>query len=393
MVQTYSIAKVFVICCLALQYGIYTGVISYYYAVALSLILSLSYYLYSRKKSACFVSARFVGYLAIPVLLGVCYSCILFVLYNNSNIDFVKLFSRTLFYSATLLQGISLVLLFGKKAIDVLFEAAVLFYSIRVLEYLFQNGISSLVKYITTTISGTDMSETSILEAHEVTFVFGLFFIYYFSRNFALYKKKLLIALVFMILGYKRIMIPGILVAFIVIFLLKKIRLKKLSVIFVAFLGCFGSFAWLYLIKSNQIYTLAKVLDINFMGRLSLYRLISSEYEITPFFSGRGFGYLDVWSQIHTVETNGTALHNDTVLMYVELGFVLFVAYFIYYFVFLYSKSRSIYKYILPGIFCYTIICWCTDNVQVYFNYQVVELAIVYLLISERKQLLGGYNG
>lgn len=390
MIHKTTMNEIVLICCLAMQYGIYSGAISYYFAIALSLIFCLFWYLRDRKIFFRYMSVQSMGYLILPIVLGLLYSCILFLLYQNTYIDFVKLFSRTLFYSATLLQAISLIELYGKKAIDILFSAAALFYSARVLEYILQNGFVSLFEYVSTTLSGSDMSVTSVLEAHEVTFVFGLFFIYYFSRDIALYKKKIILALLYMLLGYKRIMVLALILALIVVFFIKKTYFKRFSVAIVSALTCLGSFVWLYLIKDNQIAVYANMLNINFMGRLSLNKLLSVEYEISPQFFGKGLGYLDVWSQIHTAETNGIAPHNDTALMYIELGFIFFILYFVYYLYLLYSKAKSSFKYIWPGLFCYTVICWTTDNVQVYFNYQVVLLSILYLLISQKSSFQSG---
>ena len=122
------------------------------------------------------------------------------------------------------------------------------------------------------------------------------------------------------------------------------------------------------------------------MGRISLNSLISNEYEINPSYAGKGLGYLDVWSYVHAVDTNNIALHNDTALMYVELGFILFAMYYVYYLYLLYSKAKSSMKDIWPGLFCYTIICWATDNVQVYFNYQVVLMSILFVIVTGIKK-------
>lgn len=375
-------SNVICVLCLALSYEIYFGTVSYYYAIALSLLFALLAYFASRKSIIDISPIAHIWYLVFPIVIGLLYSCFLFIIHNNGNLAFGKLFSRMLFYSATLLQGVCLVILYGLKAIDLLFDAAVIFYSIRVVEYLVNNGILSLFNYLYVSFSGTDMSETSILEAHEVTFAFGLFFIYYISRGFLRNKYRILIALIFILLGYKRIMIPGLVIAIISFFLVRKVRLKRFVVALLTMLCYTGSLAWLFLVKNNDLSDLGSKYNINFMGRVSLNSLISKEYEIGPSYMGKGLGYLDVWSYIHAIDTNNIALHNDTALMYIELGFILFAMYFIYYLYLLYSKARSNIKDIWPGLFCYTIICWTTDNVQVYFNYQVVLMSMLFVIVS-----------
>lgn len=379
-------SNIICVLCLALSYEIYFGTVSYYYAVALSLLFALLTYFASRKNIIDISPITHIWYLVFPIVVGLLYSCFLFIAHGNGNLAFDKLFSRMLFYSATLLQGVCLVILFGLKAIDLLFDAAVVFYSIRVIEYLVNNGILSLFNYLYISFSGTDMSETSILEAHEVTFVFGLFFIFYIAKGFSRNKYAILIAFIFILFGYKRIMIPGLIIAVISFFLVHKVRLKRFIVALLTMFCYAGSLVWLLLVKNNDLSNLESQYNINFMGRVSLNSLISKEYEIVPSYMGKGLGYLDVWSYIHAVDTDNIALHNDTALMYIELGFFLFAVYFIYYLYLLYSKAKSNMKDIWPGLFCYTIICWATDNVQVYFNYQVVLMSMLFVIVSGIKK-------
>ena len=379
-------SNVICVLCLALSYEIYFGTVSYYYAITLSLLFALLAYFASRKNIIDISPIVHIWYLVFPIVVGLLYSCFLFIAHSYGNLAFDKLFSRVLFYSATLLQGICLVILYGLKAIDLLFDAAVVFYSIRVIEYLISNGILSLFNYLYITFSGTDMSETSILEAHEVTFVFGLFFIFYMSRGFLRNKYRILIAFIFILFGYKRIMIPGLIIAMISFFLVRKVKLKRFIVALMTIFCYAGSLVWLFLVKNNDLSNLGSKYNINFMGRISLNSLISKEYEIGPDYMGKGLGYLDVWSYIHAIDTDNIALHNDTALMYIELGFILFAMYFIYYLYLLYSKAKSSIKDIWPGLFCYTIICWTTDNVQVYFNYQVVLMAMLFVIFSGIKK-------
>ena len=372
--------------CLALSYEIYFETVSYYYAIALSLLFALFVYFASRKNNIDISPIVHIWYLVFPIVIGLLYSCFLFIAHSDGNLAFDKLFSRILFYSATLLQGVCLVILYGLKAIDLLFDAAAIFYSIRVAEYLVSNGIPSLFNYLYISFSGIDMSETSVLEAHEVTFVFGLFFIFYISKGFLENKFRVLIAFIFILFGYKRIMIPGLVVAMLSLFLVRKARLKRFIVALLTVFCYIGSLAWLLLIKNNDLSVLGSKYNINFMGRISLNSLISNEYEINPSYAGKGLGYLDVWSYVHAVDTNNIALHNDTALMYVELGFILFAMYYVYYLYLLYSKAKSSMKDIWPGLFCYTIICWATDNVQVYFNYQVVLMSILFVIVTGIKK-------
>ena len=388
-----KIIEYITIVCLSLSYFMYSSLfkINYYFSICVGLILFvlMSCVLIINKKA--YVTKKkfwyYAGILLLPEVLLIIYSFIIIMAKNNSgNITIEKYIARSLLFISAMLASIGITGLYKKNAIDVIFKAAVLNYIVYIVVFIMENGIANLFYYTYLTVSGNEGIK-SILEAHEVTFVFGLLFLYYLFTGYDKNKKKVILCLIFSILGFKRIMMVAILIVFVLFYATKKTRLftKKLALISTIGLIIFSYF-WLYLVKENAMQSISENESINFMGRLSLYKLISKEFTLNLSFVGRGLGYIAVWGEKNLYITNGIALHSGILQMYNENGFIAFFSYLIYKVYFIAKiirdgeNEKNYIIYIL--IMIYTIICWSTDNVATYYNYLIASNIITLTLLN-----------
>lgn len=380
---------------LSLSYFIYSSLfnLNYYAAIFLGLglfglmIISKMQNNKSFANSPRFIKCMYI--IIIPQIILIIFSAIILLMRDPTTLELKKYFARSLLYITAACEGIAIVGLFRKKSIDILFKAAVINYSIIIFIFILKNGIINLIVSTYETIILGDNRIQSILEAHEITFVFGLFFIFYFISGYKSNKKKIVVCFIYMILGFKRIMIPGILVSIIFMVLFSKMSEKSkndkvfnkiafiMSIVFL-----FVSFIWLWAIKADWLVDFSKATQINFMGRIEIYELISKEYDVLINYFGKGLGYISYWGEKNANLTRNIALHNGIIQMYVENGCIMYIAYIIYHLYYVVKKMMGRNKLIWMSLFTFTIICWMTDNVASYFNYLVVLNALFAYLFN-----------
>lgn len=391
-----NIISWFIIICLSLSYFIYSSLITinYYFAIGIGVILIAIWLLLKKKVQNTYSNTdkfkKSFYLLLIPEVLIVLYSIFLILPVGNDELT-KKYISRACLFIVTALEGIAIVGLYKDKAIDIIFKSALLNYIIYIICFIQVNGIVSL--FITTyqTIF-EDVAIKSILEAHEVTFVFGLLFLYYLFTGYKENKSKVIICFIMSLLGFKRIMVVAVLLAILIKFILdfidKNINIKNISnkITFgVTIAILLVSFLWLYIISDEEINQISEETNINFMGRLQIYELIRDEYSLNISFLGRGLGFISYWGEINADYTNGVALHSGIIQMYVENGFIVFTLYLLNKLYFNYKRIKNVNKKNANIYFCimvYIIICWFTDNVATYFNFLVASNVIIMSLYN-----------
>ena len=98
---------------------------------------------------------------------------------------------------------------FYKNIVEAIFYAAIINYTFYVIAFIRIHGIKGLLTFIILT-ENAPLGEKP-LEVHELTFIFALLIIYYiWNWNNEKNKIKLFISSIYCILGYKRILILGV---------------------------------------------------------------------------------------------------------------------------------------------------------------------------------------
>ena len=299
-----QILKWLIIIGLSFSYFIYSNLISVNYYFAIGVMFLLIFLLLMNLKNTKINKTEGKTYLIIlvPEILIVIYSLLIILFQNNNNNNTLleNYLSRSLLFVSTALGSIAIIRLFKKDSISILFNAAIINYLFYIVIAIVSEGLSGIINYLEACFSGSDTVVKSVLEAHEITFVFGLFFLFFLFFDFEENKKKMIVALILFLLGFKRIGIIASLISMVFYFGIKNIKnIKLIRKIFLisSIILIIATIIWLYFIKSGFLIEFSRETDINFMGRLSVYSLIADEYSISPFFEGKGLGYITYWGE------------------------------------------------------------------------------------------------
>ena len=322
----------------------------------------------------------------IAVMLAV--SLIVYVA-DLSSVDVIKRGVEKITYQMiTILAALSTVYIFRKQAIDYTCAGFLLFNFVALLMAVKSSGISAaLADFIYFIQSkGDARGFMRLLELHEVIFSYGLFIIYYAykglhdKRNFIFFT----LCTLFFLLGFKRIGAGGLLLSLSIIPILRKMRYKSVRklVRIISILLLIIGFLYVIIVQTGLFVRIMNELKIDMMGRQNLYQYINNYYRISPLFLGHGFGSVTrILQSAGNIKINDTtiskltALHNDYVTMYVEMGFFGFLAWESYFLIYLRQFSEKYGRDVLSIYFLMTVYLFTTyftDNTALYFLVTIV---------------------
>ena len=245
----------------------------------------------------------------------------------------VRGMSKLLYQGFGIVYAIGFVYLCRERAIDCFFAGMVITNALIALLEIPGYGLAASLRSVITCILTFGDAEGYVraLEIHDVTFLFGQFFVYYAAlapREHAKERKVCLmkagVAMLFMLLGLKRTAIPGAMLwAVYAAFILRRRHPMRwvmgTSVAMIAFF-------WVYLIaiRTGLFSRMMNMLGIDSMGRDYIWGMAYPYYSLSPAFTGQGFEAVDaIVSQWHRegLINHPYPFHNDILKVYVELGF------------------------------------------------------------------------
>lgn len=275
----------------------------------------------------------------------------------------------------------------GKDCIELAFWGSIIYHFKMILLAAKAAGISTIVPDVISTISGGEMGVfMAILEVHEPTFAVGIFFLFFLFCDKDMFGKRkyLYIALsgLFLITGWKRNICGAVAAAIIIGLIMKKFEPQKQDLRIAVLCGICEILVcvfYVYLIKSNIFVTIMQEYGVNLMSREGLYEFIGDQYEFSPFFMGRGFGFVEeylVYVKTLGLKYAGSSLehiHNDLLLYYIEEGFWGYLIWLgmncIWYPIWWYKNGNSKLCLIYTIFNVYNLITFTTDNMS--SSYQV----------------------
>lgn len=314
----------------------------------LKYILALLWFAYSfskRLRRGNFtVKVKYLKELTIYVFPAIlmCVSVILSIIINHNftYAYFSRSASNILCLLAVLLGVFAALTEFGVKAIDYSFYGLVGSTIFNVLYTIYLYGIGPVITVIMNVIkvvtfsyeAGSVYSNVGYsLEVSDATFAYGFFFLFYllFTEHGKKRARRLLICIIGLYLGLKRVEIFAIIFAVIAFKLLirnDKTNTRNLQRIFMV-VTLIVSFLFLYLIKYHT--RVFSFLDIN---RVHLYSRLQALFRFSPLYIGKGFGYVNMWledvgSSLYILEVS----HSEILRMYIELGFIGLIIWIAYY--------------------------------------------------------------
>lgn len=278
------------------------------------------------------------------------------------------------------------VYMFGKKSIDYTVDAFILFNLGALCLALRQSGVQQALEDVNYFIrnAGDARGFMKLLELHDSSFVFGFFILYYifFEKKTIKTILRLMMSIVFFIIGFKRIAIAALSITVIlvcILYLLKDEKMKSLIMSICGINMCILGFLYVIGVRLEIFQLVTNEMAINTMGRNELYQFIEPYYNISPFFIGRGFEFI---TQLFKTETHEIlnlarigALHNGFLTNYIELGFLGFWYWIVFRCIYLLNWIRKYgIKTKLLYFVCifYISITYLTDNTAWYFFTSIV---------------------
>lgn len=217
------------------------------------------------------------------------------------------------------------------------------------------------------------------IEIHDITFVMGVYFIYFLFYCPGEKRRYIyaFIALFLFFAGLKRIAFLSLLLAIVFaifcMFLGPKGKSRTVTIAAVIIVA----FCYFYIIVIQNGSFLRFLMDheIELNGREKIYDYISNFYEVSPSYRGKGYEFcvqlLKSMKGTKDQVVSITAVHNDILKMYVEMGFWGFLMWILGYYVFQthWYNSRCGEKVAVcfMTINIYMLITYMTDNTMFYY--------------------------
>lgn len=325
--------------------------------------------------------------------------------------NYTKLFSTCLY----LILGWGFVstgyYLFHREAINIIFWGGCCSYLLGSILYLIASyGLPGIVLYTRSLILGEENRARYVMEVHDLTFAMGLFFLFYLFFDVKEDKnrtKKIIISMLLVFLGLKRIEVLAIGISILAYYLVlrwgRSIRFRGL---FFFSLFIVVSNIFIYLVSTDALRELATKYSINFSGRLSYYTFSSNYFDFKPSYMGLGYTYfsrlfLKLYQSGYRIDGYRIAagIHSDILLLYIENGFLIFTGWVFYSF----SMKISILQKRLGNkvaesclmMTIYMFILYFTDNT---FTYPITQMTLMlipmvlsdsYEYVVERSYALG----
>ena len=241
---------------------------------------------------------------------------------------------KILYQSIATVVAICCVYLYGRFSID-LFTIGICCANLFILfsevpAYGVGESVSSLLTSILS-LGNNTYGYAERLEIHEVTFLEGIFVLYYLffspketkqqrTRNWVLAGCSFF----FVLAGMKRILLPALVVSAFYIWALRRSHAKEKLIMLTGAAWVTLFWVYLYLVHTGAISRILNAVGINMMGRDYIWSLAKPYYQFSPTFIGLGFEAVDAMvTRFYEIGLIDVAypLHNDILKVFVELGF------------------------------------------------------------------------
>ena len=348
-----------------------------------------------------------MSYFPVFLLLIAVYSLISMYIWIT---DFSKVSSisragqKILFQTITIIYAVFMCYLFEDRAVNCLFSgmcaanAAIIL--LEMPKYGVKESISSVVTCIIT--FGNAEGFVRALEIHDITFLFGQFFIYYmmFAPKKTPPEKRMrrwgvILSLFFILLGLKRSTLPAVALVCVYVFVLRKF--KNPGKILLATGACLFLFFYfyLYLTRTGILVAFLESAGINMMGRDVLWSLPNDYYQLSPFWKGLGFeavtDLVNTWHQQGLIN-RAYPLHNDILRIFIELGALGFTLWaginYILYPAYWMTRHDTETGMLYMAVLCYMTVTYLTDNTAFYF-WSCIGLRLIPMSFSYRIRKTG----
>ena len=217
------------------------------------------------------------------------------------------------------------------------------------------------------------------IEIHDITFTMGVFLIYFLffcpGEKYRFVYAGIAIFLFFA--GLKRIAFLSLGLALLFALFCKILSAKhqRRVIMFTAVFIVALCYFYIIIIQKGIFSQFLLDHEIEMNGREKIYDYISNFYEVSPTYRGKGYEFcvqlLKSMKDTKDQVVNITAVHNDILKMYVEMGFWGFLAWILAYYIFqthwYISRCGEKVAVCFMAINVYMLITYMTDNTMFYY--------------------------
>lgn len=332
-----------------------------------------------------------IAFYIIPII----YSFLIFFVHKVEFNYYSRAISTTLWTIIGVLSAYFFVKELGAKAVNLFFYTCCVLYLSFVIYTVIDYGIIETIKELVS-FNFNDSEVFSLLERHQLIFCFSLFFVYYLFKSKTRGRfTKILISLFFLFIGFKRIVFIGLILVILLKLIFLLFRYRKDRIILGLMLSIFSivvGFLFVYMIKSGVLEELLSIYNIDSMSRMKMYNEMGDTYYFGLNFLGNGRGFTTRYfdTNLSLQNQNAGALHSDILTLYIDLGFMGFFIYSLYFlFLIPYFISRKFKEdfTLLFALAVYTYFLYFTDNTLTY-NFYIILFYMIYFVPKQQVRKL-----
>ena len=351
-----------------------------------------------------------VSYFPVFLLLIAVYfliSLFIWITDFSKTVSISRAGQKILFQTITIIYCVFMCYLFEDRAIDYLFfsmcttNAGIMLLELP--KYGLQQSISSVVTCFVT--FGEAEGFMRAMEIHDITFLFGQFFVYYmmFAPKGSRQERRkrrwgVVLSAFFMMLGMKRAVLMTVILVCGYVWLVR-LTGKPGKLVMATGISLFLFFyLYLYLTRSGILVAFLESLGIDMMGRDVLWSLPNAYYELSPFWKGLGFesvtDLVNMWYNAGLIN-RPYPLHNDILKVFIELGALGFTLWaginYILYPAYWKSRHDEETSLLYMAVLAYMTVTYLTDNTAFYFwsciGLRLIPMSYSYHIRKTRKQI------
>ena len=290
---------------------------------------------------------------------------------------------KILFQTITIIYAVLMCYLLEERAVNYLFFSMCAVNTAIMLLEMPKYGIAESISSVVTCIVTFGEAEGFVraLEIHDITFLFGQFFVYYMmfapkgqKSERRIRRCGIILSLFFILLGLKRGVLPAVIIVCIYVKFLRLFKNPEKLIMATGISIALFFYFYLYLTRSGLLVEFLESHGVDMMGRDVLWSLPNQYYELSPFWKGLGFEsvteLVNQWYQAGLIN-RAYPLHNDILKIFIELGaigftlwavinYVMFPAYWM-------KRHDTQTGMLYMAILLYMTATYLTDNTAFYF--------------------------
>ena len=348
-----------------------------------AIVCAFMYFLVSADFGKLRKAMSFFPIFLLPIAVYIVISMYIWITDFSQVASISRAWEKILFQTITIIYAVFMCYLLEERAVNYLFFSMCAVNTAIMLLEMPKYGIAESITSVVTCIVTFGEAEGFVraLEIHDITFLFGQFFVYYmmFAPKSRKSEKRIrrcgiILSLFFILLGLKRGTLPAVIIVCIFVKLLRLFKKPEKLIMATGISIALFFYVYLYLTRSGLLVAFLESHGVDMMGRDVLWSLPNKYYELSPFWKGLGFEsvteLVNQWYQEGLIN-RAYPLHNDILKIFIELGapgftlwagihYILFPAYWI-------KRHDTQTGMLYMALLMYMTASYLTDNTAFYF--------------------------